>query len=51
MTQDADVMDGTIYPKETMLAIAVDRATVKWAAQELRNARFAENDIYCAERT
>ena len=45
MTQDTDVMDGTNYPKYTMLAIADDRATAERAAQALRDAGFAEGDI------
>jgi hypothetical protein len=46
MTQDTNVMDGTNYPKETMLAIADDRATAERAAQALRAAGFADDDIY-----
>jgi hypothetical protein len=46
MTQDTDVMDGTNYPKDTMLAIADDRTTAERAAQALRVAGFAEDDIY-----
>jgi hypothetical protein len=45
MTQDADVMDGTNYPKDNMLAIADDRATAERAAQALRAAGFAESEI------
>ena len=40
MTQDTDVMHGTNYPKDTMLAIADDRATAE------RAAGFDEGDIY-----
>jgi hypothetical protein len=46
MTQDTDVMNGTNYPKDTMLAIADDRATAERAAQALRDAGFAKDDIY-----
>jgi len=46
MTQDSDVMDGTNYPKNTMLAIADDRATAERAVQALRDAGFSEDDIY-----
>jgi hypothetical protein len=38
-------MDGTNYPKDTMLAIADDRATAERVAQELRDAGFADSDI------
>ena len=38
MTQDTHVMDGTNYPKDTMLAIADDHATAERAAQALRDA-------------
>src|SRR5215813_7900004 len=40
MTQDTDVMHGANYPKETMVAIADDRATAE------RAAGFAESEIY-----
>ncbi|HEX3270495.1 MAG TPA: hypothetical protein VHR15_07585 [Ktedonobacterales bacterium] len=46
MTQDTDVMHGTNYPKETMVAIADDRATAERAAQALRVAGFSDDDIY-----
>jgi hypothetical protein len=46
MTQDTDVMDGTNYPKNTMLAIADDRRTAERAVQALRDAGFSEDDIY-----
>ena len=46
MTQDSDVMDGTNYPKNTMLAIADDRATAERAVQALHDAGFSEDDIY-----
>jgi hypothetical protein len=39
-------MQGTNYPKDTMLAIADDRATAERAAQALRDAGFAEGEIY-----
>jgi hypothetical protein len=32
MTQDTDVMHGTNYPKNTLVAIVDDRATVERAA-------------------
>jgi len=38
-------MDGTNYPKDTMLAIADDRATAERVAQALHDAGFAEGDI------
>jgi hypothetical protein len=47
MTQDADVMDGTNYPKDNMLAIADDRATAERAAQALRAAGFAKARSRC----
>jgi hypothetical protein len=46
MTQDPDVMHGTNYPKNTMLAIADDRATAERAAQALRAAGFSDDAIY-----
>jgi hypothetical protein len=46
MTQDTEVMDSTTYPKDTMLAIADDRATAERAAQANRNAGFSDDDIY-----
>jgi len=46
MTQDTDVMHGANYPKQTMVAIADDRAMAERAAQALRAAGFAEDDIY-----
>jgi vancomycin resistance protein YoaR len=46
MTQDTNVMNGTNYPKETMLAIADDRATAERAAQALRDAGFSDDDIF-----
>jgi len=45
VTQDTDVMDDTNYPKDTMLAIADDRATAERVAQALRDAGFADSDI------
>ena len=45
MTQDTDVMDGTNYPKDTMLAVADDRAAAERTAQALRSAGFADSDI------
>jgi len=45
MTQDTHVMDGTNYPKDTMLAIADDRVAAERAAQALRDAGFADSDI------
>jgi hypothetical protein len=38
-------MDGTNYPKDTMLAIADDRAAAECTAQALRDAGFADSDI------
>jgi hypothetical protein len=46
MTQDTDVMHGTNYPKNTLVAIVDDRATVERAAQALRAAGFSDDDIY-----
>jgi hypothetical protein len=45
MTQESNVMDGTNYPKDIMLAIADDRTTAERAAQALRDAGFSEGDI------
>ncbi len=42
MTQDTDVMDGTNYPKDTMLAIADDRATAERAARRYATPDFAD---------
>src|SRR5262249_26655067 len=44
MTQDTDVMHGANYPKETMVAIADDRATAERAAQALRAAGFSDDN-------
>ena len=46
MEQNTDVMQGTNYPKDTMLAIADDHATAERAAQALRDAGFADSDIF-----
>jgi hypothetical protein len=46
MTQDTDVTNGTNYPKNTMLAVADDRATAERAAQARRDVGFAEDDVY-----
>jgi hypothetical protein len=46
MTQDAEIMNGTNYPKETMLAIADDHATAERAVQALRAAGVAEDNIF-----
>ena len=45
MTQDTHIMDSTNYPKDTMLAIADDRAAAERVAQALRDAGFADSDI------
>jgi len=45
VTQDTDVMNSTNSPKDTMLAMADNRAAAERAAQALRNAGFDDSDI------